>query len=208
MTSINRSNIYASPNKKALTVTADNKSKTYGDANPALTSTITGFISGENLGNSGVSGAAGLSTLADANSNVADGPFTITAGAGTLAAGNYSFGFVNGQLTINSRALTVGTDAKSKTYGDADPSFTGSNNPAAHDAALISWDYQPTAYTGNAGTYQVTATATDASNRLANYTRTNDYHNLVVDKKALTVAAASGQSKTYGDADPGNYAYI
>ena len=43
-------------NKAALTVTADNKTRVYGAANPAFTATITGFKNGENLATSGVTG--------------------------------------------------------------------------------------------------------------------------------------------------------
>ena len=34
-------------------------------------------------------------------------PYTITAALGTLAAGNYSFTFANGQLTVGKATLTV-----------------------------------------------------------------------------------------------------
>ncbi len=35
--------------QKAASVTADNKSKTYGDDNPALTATVTGTVNGDAL---------------------------------------------------------------------------------------------------------------------------------------------------------------
>ncbi len=79
-----------------LTVTADNKSRPYGAANPTLTATITGFVGGEN--SSVVSGSPALSTLADSSS--APGAYTITAGLGSLSATNYTFGFVDGTLTV------------------------------------------------------------------------------------------------------------
>lgn len=94
-------------NQAALTVTADNKSKNVGDANPALTSTITGFVGGEILATSGVAGAADLSTLADISS--AAGPYDINAALGTLTASNYSFGtFTKGILTVTALAAGGG----------------------------------------------------------------------------------------------------
>src|SRR2546423_1548411 len=39
-----------------LTVTADDKSRTYGDANPAFTASFSGFKNGENLGSSDLAG--------------------------------------------------------------------------------------------------------------------------------------------------------
>ncbi|MCX8486667.1 MAG: MBG domain-containing protein, partial [Crocinitomicaceae bacterium] len=51
-------------NKAHLTVTANNANKTYGDANPLLGTTVSGFVNGENLATSGVSGAGVASTAA------------------------------------------------------------------------------------------------------------------------------------------------
>ncbi|HEV3339930.1 MAG TPA: MBG domain-containing protein, partial [Pirellulales bacterium] len=79
-----------------LTVTADNKTKVSGAANPPLTDTITGFVNGETA--SVVSGAATLSTTATSTSAV--GSYPILAGPGTLSAANYALTFVDGTLTV------------------------------------------------------------------------------------------------------------
>ena len=50
-------------------MTANNASKNHGAANPVFTDTITGFVLGQNLGSSGVSGAAKLTTTAAAPSS-------------------------------------------------------------------------------------------------------------------------------------------
>jgi hypothetical protein len=81
-----------------LTVTADNKSRGYGDANPPLTASYSGFKNGETLATSGVTGAPGLTTTATGTSAI--GSYPITATIGTLASVNYTFAFVNGTLTI------------------------------------------------------------------------------------------------------------
>ena len=44
-------------NRRAITVTAADKSKTYGDANPTLTYTITGYKNSENATSAGITGA-------------------------------------------------------------------------------------------------------------------------------------------------------
>src|SRR5207244_12610539 len=108
-----------------LTVTADDKARVYGDANPAFDATITGFKNGENLGTSGVTGSPSCATTAVQASPV--GLFPITCLLGTLAAGNYDFSFVGGTLTITPAPLSVTADNKSRDYGDTNPSFTGSN---------------------------------------------------------------------------------
>src|SRR5262249_11021748 len=98
---------------RAATVTADDKSKTYGDVNPALTATVTGTVNGDTLNYS-------LSTTAAQFSGVGSYPIT-----GSLATNHYySATPNNGTLTINPRAATVTADDKTKIYGDANPALT------------------------------------------------------------------------------------
>jgi hypothetical protein len=106
--------------KAALTVTADNQTKVYGDANPALTATITGFKNSQTT--AVLTGTAALSTAATTGSGVAS--YAITAALGTLASANYSFGFVDGALAVTKAPLTVTADNKNRAYGAADPAFT------------------------------------------------------------------------------------
>ncbi len=68
-----------------LTVTADNQSRSYGTANPGLTATYSGFINGETLATSDVTGNPSLVTTAATDS--AAGTYAIIAGAGTLDIG-------------------------------------------------------------------------------------------------------------------------
>ena len=58
----------------ALTVTADDRARGYGDANPALTVSYTGFKNGETLATSGVTGAPSLTTTATGSSADATAP--------------------------------------------------------------------------------------------------------------------------------------
>jgi hypothetical protein len=99
------SGLTANITKANVTVTADNTSKNQGAANPALTATLTGFVGGEVLGTSGITGSAGLSTTANSSSDI--GTYVITSALGSLAASNYNFAtFVNGLLTVNAVAST------------------------------------------------------------------------------------------------------
>src|SRR5205809_7760510 len=76
--------------KAHLTVTADAQAKTYGDDNPPLTATVSGFVNGENLGTSGVSGSASCVTTAVKGSPVNGSTgYPITCSVGGLSAGNY-----------------------------------------------------------------------------------------------------------------------
>ena len=111
--------------KAPLTVTANNASREYGDANPAFTATLSGFKNGETLATSGVTGAASCTSAATASSGASPPTYPIVCTIGTLAAGDYSFGpFVNGALTITKAPLTVTANNASREYGDANPAFT------------------------------------------------------------------------------------
>src|SRR5437868_11834694 len=107
------------------TGTAHTKPRVYGDAHPTSPATYSGFKNSETLGTSGLTGSPSLTTTATGTSGV-PGPYTITAALGTLAAGNYSFSFVNGHLTITKATLTVTAEDASREYGDANPAFTPS----------------------------------------------------------------------------------
>jgi CSLREA domain-containing protein len=79
-----------------LTVTADDATRVYGQANPAFTDTISGFVNGDT--SAVVSGSASLTTTATTTSP--PGTYPIVAAPGTLSAVNYTFAFVNGTLTV------------------------------------------------------------------------------------------------------------
>jgi hypothetical protein len=97
-------------------VTANNLSRIYGNANPALTFTVggQGLANGDQL-----SGA--LATTANATTGV--GTVAITQGS-LAASSNYQLTFVGGLLTITQRLLTVTADDLSKLLGEPDPDLT------------------------------------------------------------------------------------
>jgi hypothetical protein len=79
-----------------LTVTANSVTILTGSALPSFTAQFTGFVRGDTF--AVVSGAASLTTTATGLSPA--GLYPIVAAAGTLAAANYTFRFVNGTLTV------------------------------------------------------------------------------------------------------------
>ncbi|MBQ6348512.1 MAG: hypothetical protein IJI71_13310, partial [Clostridia bacterium] len=171
-------------NPATVAVTAQAKSKTYGDADPALTYTATGLVGSDTL--------TGALTRASGE-NV--GTYAIQ--QGTLAAsGNYALTYTGANLTINKKALTVTAEAKSKTYGDADPALTYTAT------GLVGSDTLTGALTRasgeNVGTYAIQQGTLAAS---GNYALTYTGANLTIGKKALTVTAEA-KSKTEGEADP------
>ena len=96
--------------KATLIVTADDQTRIYGDANPTLTASYSGFKNGETLATSGVTGSPTLSTSATPTSPVVGSPYAITPTVGTLAAGNYTFSFADGELDVTKATLTVTAD--------------------------------------------------------------------------------------------------
>jgi hypothetical protein len=67
--------------KAHLTVTADNNTKVYRSPNPALIYIVTGFVKGEALTTTGVTGSAALTTIATAASPVGTHPITVAVGS-------------------------------------------------------------------------------------------------------------------------------
>ena len=92
--------------KAPLTVTADNKSKVYGAALPALTESYSGFVNGDTAAN--LTTQPTLGTTATANSHVSGSPYAITAGG--AANTDYTISYVTGALTVTPVPLTITAD--------------------------------------------------------------------------------------------------
>jgi len=91
--------------QKAVTVTANNASKKYGDADPAtFTATVAGTFGNDSVQYS-VSRAAGENA----------GTYAITP-SGEAIQGNYAVTYVPGTFTINKRNVTITSEGGSKTY--------------------------------------------------------------------------------------------
>jgi hypothetical protein len=104
--------------KAALTVTADDKSMTYG-ALPALTASYSSFRNGDTA--SVVTGSPSCATTATSGSPVAGSPYAITCDVSTLTAANYTFSAVASALTVNPAPLTITANDQSKVYGSGGP---------------------------------------------------------------------------------------
>ncbi|MBN2098326.1 MAG: Ig-like domain repeat protein, partial [Dehalococcoidia bacterium] len=180
---------------RAITVTADDQSRAYGDADPTLTHQIT---SGSLAFDDSFTGT--LSRVAGENV----GFYTIQQGTLAIDDGNgganYTLTFVDGELEITPRAITVTADGQSKVYGDADPALTYQIT----SGSLVGSDNFTGAMTRvageNAGLYAIQqgTLAIDDGNGGANYTLTFVDGELVIMPKALTITA-SDRSKTYND---------
>jgi subtilisin-like proprotein convertase family protein len=98
-----------------LTITADDKTKAYGQALPVLTASYSGFVNGDDTNS--LTALATLATTATAGSNVGTYPITASGASST----NYSFSYVAGTLTITN-SLTSGALVSS-----ANPALPGAD---------------------------------------------------------------------------------
>ena len=180
--------------KAALTVSADDKSRAYGAANPTLTGTVTGVQNGDAI-------TAGYSTTAAATSAVGSYPITATLSDPNSKLANYSLTTTDGTLTVTKAALTVKADDKSRTYGAANPTLTGTITGVLNgDAIGATYATTATATTG-VGTVPITPTATGAAGTLANYTVTATNGTLTITPAVLTVTADDAL-RTFGASNP------
>src|SRR5205085_2287200 len=105
-------------NKAPLSVTAADKTRLYGDANPAFTGTISGIKNSDNI-------TATYASTATAASAVGTYPIAATLADPGTKLGNYSVTNPGGTLTVNKAPLSVTAADKTRLYGDANPAFTG-----------------------------------------------------------------------------------
>ncbi|HJV65498.1 MAG TPA: MBG domain-containing protein [Geomonas sp.] len=115
--------------KAPLTITAEDKARSFGSPNPLFTVQYAGLASFDTLASLG--GVPLVTTTAGDSSP--RGSYPITVSLGTLASGNYSYAFVNGLLTVGAASQLITFNAlRPKTYGDADfdPGATASSGLA------------------------------------------------------------------------------
>ena len=186
--------------RKAVTVTANDKTKVFGEKDPKLTATVAGTL-GEDTVKYDVAREAG--------ENV--GKYTITP-SGKAEQGNYSVTYATGTLTITSQSIDPGTDPEKP-----NPDYTGAkvNSPKdeVYDGKEHKWiptvtdkadkklkagtDYTVEYSTKNfkdVGTIDVTITG------IGNYTGTVT-RTYKITPKSVTVTA-DNKTKVFGETDP------
>ena len=109
-------------NKKAVTVTATNKTITYGGDAPKYTYTITGLVLNENVKDAfGVEPTLTCAYLKGDKTNgvVKDNGYAIVASG--LNSDNYAVSYVNGKLTVKKASLKLSAIDQTIKYGDNAP---------------------------------------------------------------------------------------
>ncbi|HEX4262725.1 MAG TPA: MBG domain-containing protein, partial [Verrucomicrobiae bacterium] len=187
-------------NPATLTITATNRSKTYGQT---MTFVGTEFISSGLLNGDNASGVTLTSSGAAATATVAGSPYGIapSAAVGT-GLGNYNINYNNGILTINPAALTITANNRAKTYGQAvtfaGTEFTPSgllNSDSASSVTLTSSGAVTNA-TVAGSPYNIAPSAVVGSG-LGNYTISYANGTLSVNRAPLTITA-NNTNKIFG----------
>jgi len=175
--------------RRPIMVTADAKSMTYGDANPALTFVVSDLVGSDTLSGS-------LATTATTSSSVSGSPYGITQGTVNNASNpNYDISFRGADLSVSAKAITVTADAQTKVYGALDPALTYQ----VASGALVGSDVLSGSLSRVAGedvgTYAISSTLANA-----NYDVTFVPNNLAIGQADATVTWPTAAAITYGDA--------
>ncbi len=166
-------------NQKAITVTADNKEKTYGEADPTLSASVNGLVEGDSIDYS-------LSRESGENA----GTYTINV-AGQASQGNYTVTYKEGTLTIKASqekiTVTVTGNSDEVTYDGNLHTVEGYTVTGTEDTDIkLTAKSEALASGVNAGTYNMGLSEDSFT------VESNNYSNIelvVVDGK-LTIKAS------------------
>ena len=189
-------------NPATLTLTASNKSKTFGDSTPTMSNTLTGFMGSDSASVTSVLRMFSGNTVAYSDSSTAPsnvGTYNITLSAANLnftsgSSANYQISYIDGSYTINQRTLTITANDKSKNQGDANPTFTVSLSGLQGTDSATSTSTTFTFAGSGSTTY---ASTTDTPTSVGTYSIT---------PSATTLNFNSGSSSNYSYSySPGTY---
>jgi filamentous hemagglutinin family protein len=194
--------------RAALTVTADNRTKRYGETVTFAGTefTASGLANGETVGSVTLASAGAAPTA-----SVAGSPYAITASnatGGTFDAGNYAISYVNGQLTVDRAPVTVRADDQTKVYGNVftfngtEFSASGLANGETIGSAVLASPGAPATAAVTGGPYVITAAnAAGGTFNPGNYDIAYATGQMRVAPRPIIVAADNG-TKVYGTPDP------
>lgn len=190
-------------NKAPLTMSANNKTITYGNSIPALDVRYEGLKNNETV--PVWTSSPNITTTATPKSNVGTYPITIS----NAVPKNYELTINNGTLTVEKASLNVKVNNKTRKYGEANPEFTLSYTGLKNNETEPEWEIHPTFETlatiqSGVGTYPISVTNAVA----VNYNLTISNGTLSINKATLT-AKANNTNREYGEDNPSfNVTYL
>ncbi|QBB70974.1 hypothetical protein ELE36_11785 [Pseudolysobacter antarcticus] len=154
-----------------LTITANDATKTYGNALPTLSASYSGFVNGDTAAS--VTIPPTLTTTATAASPVVGGGYPITA-SGAVVPSYYTVTYVPGALSITSAPLTITANNASRAYGAVNPGFSANYSGFVNGDSTASLTPSPTITTtatdtSPAGPYPITASGAVDPNYVISY---------------------------------------
>ena len=173
---------------RSVTITADAKSKQYGQADPALTYQVT---TGSLIVGDSISGALAR------NSGSGVGSYTITQGSLSLSA-NYNLTFVSANLSVTAKPITITANSlQTKVYGESDPTF----QYEITNGSLESGDSLSGSLSRSSGSTVGTYALNIGTLANSNYEISFVSANFAITRKPITITA-SAKTKVYDQADP------
>ncbi len=176
----------------ALNVAANNVSRSYGAANPVFTSTITGALNGDAF-------TVTYATSAMATSPV--GTYPITPTVSGAAVGNYTVTTTNGVLTVTQATLTVTANNTSRSYGAANPVFSGTTTGLLNGDAVTTTFTSIAAANSPIGTYAIVPAVSGAATSNYNVTLVNGTLTITQNPSSLVINVNSA-ARAYGVPNP------
>jgi hypothetical protein len=178
----------------SLTVTADSKTKAYGESDPPFSVSYNGFVQGENQ--AVLEGALIVNRLEGENV----GAYLVTPGG--LTSSNYAITFNTGTLTITQATLAVSADARTKLYGETDPELSFA-------VSGLQFSDSPTSVLTGALMRAPGETVAGSPYPISQGTLSaNDNYSIFFTGNALTISpvpltvTADSKTKAYGESDP------
>lgn len=183
-------------NKAPLTMTANNKSITYGNKLPSFDVTYMGLKNNETKPK--WTKTPTITSTATADSDAGTYPIEINDADAT----NYTLTTANGTLTINKAALSIKADNKNKLYGETNPELTCSYVGFVKNQTNAVLNSKPqlntTATTNSAvGIYPIEVSGAEATNYSISYQNAE----LTINKRELSVTA-NNYTRAYGEENP------
>jgi hypothetical protein len=184
-------------NTKGLTITANNTNKVYGN-------TIT--FAGTEFSSVGLTNADSVTsvtlTSAGAVNAAGVGSYAVNASAATgVGLTNYAISYVAGNLTVNTKGLTITANNTNKVYGNivtfTGGEFTSAGLTNADVVSNVTLTSAGAVNTAGVGSYAINASAATGVG-LTNYAISYVAGTLTVNPKGLTITA-NNTNKVYGN---------
>jgi len=174
-----------------LTLTANNATRVFDTANPTFTGGYSGALNGDSF-------TMSFSTTASLLSDV--GTYAIVPSAAGAALANYTVSATNGTLTITPMTgATITANNATRTYGTANPVFTGSISGAPANSTLTVTGTTTATQYSPVGSYAITPAISGISS--ADYAAAVVVGTLTITQATTTTTlTSSAPNSSYGQA--------